>query len=109
MNGIEASCAKHPGDNCTPEGCVVMGEAKMLEDRVETIEFLANAAREGVLAGCGQAPDCAGGMSLTAALETIRILAGSITHESMLLVPGETRVRWNVLKPRRLAKVGRAS
>lgn len=37
-------------------------------ETIRVLEFLADAARNGVLAGCEESPDCAGGLSLSAAL-----------------------------------------
>jgi hypothetical protein len=94
-------CERHPGEDCNPADCTIMGEAQILEDRVTAIAFLVDAARDGVLQGCEAAPDCAGGMPLTAALEAAHVLARSIIEDRNLLVAGETRVRWGVLSPSR--------
>lgn len=91
------NCERHPGENCNPADCTIMGESQILEDRVTAIAFLVDAARESVLAGSDASADGAGGMPLSAALEAAHVLARSIIEDRNLLVPGETLVRWNVL------------
>ena len=95
----ESKCEWHPGENCNPSDCTIMGESQLLEDRVTAIAFLVEAARDGVLAGCDAAADCAEGMPLSAALEAAKVLARSIIEDKELLLPGQSRVRWNVLSP----------
>lgn len=91
-----------PGTSCT-----VMGEAMLLQDRLDMIAALAEDARTSYLQNAEVMP----GVSVSAALETVRLLARSITEDDELkdgafTAPGDDRVLLTVLRPRRVPATG---
>ena len=100
-------CPFHEGkwadeEPCVGPGatCVVLAEAALLQDRLDMIAALAWEARDSYL----QNADVPPGVSVSAALETIRLLARSITEDNQLkdgdafLAPGDDRVLLTVLR-----------
>jgi|GEM_PF-3771012 len=96
------SCEAAPG---TENGCSLMLEARLLQDRLDAIAALVEQARDGVLSGSDQASP---GMPLSAALEAAGVLARSITEDEYLkgkdtwTRPGDDRLLWIVLRPERV-------
>jgi|GEM_PF-5405643 len=80
--------------------CAVIGVATLLQDRLDVIAALAEEARTSYL----QNADVMSGVSVSAALETIRVLARSITEDESLksddafTAPGDGRVLLTVLR-----------
>lgn len=100
-------CPFHEGkwsdkEPCVGPGasCVVLAEAALLQDRLDMIAALAWEARDSYL----QNADVPPGVSVSAALETIRLLARSITEDDELkdrdafTAPGDGRLLLTVLR-----------
>jgi hypothetical protein len=99
-------CPFHEGkwsdkEPCVPPGasCGVIGLATLLQDRLDVIAALAEEARTSYL----QNADVMPGVSVSAALETVRLLARSITEDEELrdgafTVPGDDRALLMVLR-----------
>jgi hypothetical protein len=106
-------CPFHEGkwsdkEPCVGPGasCAVLAESALLQDRLDMIVALAEDARNSYLHNSDVMP----GVSLSVALETIRLLARSMTEEDQLkdgdafIAPGDDRVMLMALrqKPRPL-------
>lgn len=95
-------CPVHERQGCLPKSlsceqihCTVLEEARLLKDRLNVIEYIARQTRECLIDNCREAWE---GVSLEAALDTVRLLARSLVYDPDLLVEGEEQVRWCVLR-----------
>lgn len=95
---------------CFPNSCPFTRQAKLLEDRVDAIHFLVEGVRSSLLDGCDHVAVTDDGqmLSLSAALETARVLASVLLDDPdpEKNDHGKGRVRWVALHPAMMMERG---